>query len=206
MSLTGPITGAVVALVVVALVAGLVVGVSVSETDLLNPSTSQAEANRIDRDTEYEAQIREIDLEYYRAERAAQADALEQGYQQDALYEQKQRVQSLENAQRRDDAELSLLPVQRIGLTAAGSLALLTVAGGLTYYLISLGKTIQRKGQDPWQSSEMRQAVRRVAQANERLWRDYQRIVYGHAPSSGNGRERETAREYARSSVGRHGP
>ena len=206
MSLTGPITGAVVALVLLALVAGLVVGVSVSETDLLNPATSRAEANRIERDTEYEAQIHAIDLEYYRAERATQAAAVEQAYQQDALYDGEQRAQDLENAQRRDDAELSLLPVQRIGLTVAGSLALLAVAGGLTYYLVSLGKTTRRRGQDPWQSSEYRQAVRRVAQANERLWRDYQRMVCELGLGSGNGRERETVREYAESSAGRHRP
>ncbi len=68
MSVINPVTYALVVLVIVALVAGLVVGMALAGTEILNPYTSQAKANEINQNTEYQAQVNSIDLENRRRE------------------------------------------------------------------------------------------------------------------------------------------
>jgi hypothetical protein len=178
----------VIALVITLLIAGIIVGLALSQVDLLNYFTSQAEANRMNLETQHQAQRWEIDLEYYRRERAAQAAARQEQYRQD-----------IEHNRERHALEMTLVTVREVALLTAGLLVLLTVGGGLAYYVVSLGRAARSRKADPWQDASLRAYARRLAQANERLERRLelsQETVPEEPGSNGRGREREAACGY----------
>ncbi len=194
MSVNTSVTSALVGLVVVMLVAGLVMGLAFTGTDLLNPRTSEARANEMNQATEYQAQMDAIDLEHHQWELEAQAAAQEEQLHQETEFQGQRQEQELAHQRKRDALRLTLLQIREGVLLGAGVLALLSVGGGLTFYLVSLGRRAQRLQRDPWQSPEWRENMRRLAQANERLLRHLEssrRSPDKEVAGGGNGRHRE---------------
>lgn len=191
MSVNTSITGAVVVLVVLMLIAGAVLGLALSDTDVFNPYNGRAEANRMNVEAEYEAQVQTADLEYYRTERAAQAAAVVEQYRQEVEFRRRQQEQELANQLDRQGLELALYKLGVTVLLAVGALALLVVGGGAAYYFVSLGRAAQHRRQDPWRSPEWRRAMRQVGQYNE-IWQRYRRAGQSEGASAtvggGNGR------------------
>ncbi len=187
-------TSALVWLVIVVLVAGLVMGLAFAGTDLLNLPTAKAEAGDIERASRHQEQVDEINLKYYEQERQAQADERKEQYHQETEFQGLEQEQKLIHQHEQQAVALFWLHVRQGVLLGVGSLVLLSVGGGLTFYLISLGRKTQRLQRDLWQSPEWRESMRCLAQANERLLRHLEssrRSPGKESASGGNGRHRE---------------
>ncbi len=157
--------GALVWLVIILLAGAVLAGAALGETEILNPMISEARADEMSRATEYQSQVDELDLEYREQALAAQAAAQEEQRQKDAEFQEQQRELELTRQRERVARELELAPIRAAVLWGATSLALLAIAGGLTYCLITWGQ----QGNNLKQSTELWKDTRVIAQANEQL-------------------------------------
>jgi len=195
MSVNTSITSAVVVLVVVMLIAGIAMGLALSGSDLVNPHRSKAQAKAMQQTAAIAADMQRAELEHYQAMSEIEQEAAQAAHQQEGAFIAEQNAQALAAQRRRDELELALLPLRELAFTAAGALAILAAGGGLAYYLVCLGRAAQARAGDPWQSPELRIAMRRIAQANERLAREAHPVVTVSA-FGGNGRAREISENW----------
>jgi hypothetical protein len=168
---TNPVTSAAVMIVVVLLVAGSLLGMSLGETEVLNPFSAKGQLEDTQRQIQRQAQLDEIDIRYYKQERAKQAEVQKALYDQEIEFQRKQKQQALVEQGERHELQMKLSTM----LAVVAALAALLVGVGLTFYLLMRGKQAQVQPQpvlsDPWASPEFRKQMRDLARVNECLSR-----------------------------------
>jgi flagellar motor protein MotB len=156
---------ALVGSIMVLALLGIALGTSLSDTELLNPATSAAQARSVDARTQLDTAQAQLEIEQQQAEITAQqaADTLDLKHQA-AMYEQieerseaeiehhkemlameKASLQSqhelqLRHQQQAFERQVAMREIQQLILLGVGSGAILAVAVAVVYYLYACGQ------------------------------------------------------------------
>jgi hypothetical protein len=198
------IFGALVALVVIAIIAGGISGMSLSHNDVMNPTTSDAQAYATKKAADAQAQKDAIDLDAYQAQKTNEINRaafdLETYKAREAARlqaDQNKLDLELKGRERELAQNLEFARVIRYTMLFTMTLALLIVIAGITFYVV------QRRHQqlastspqvvhiDPWQNELWRDDQIRHARQVERAERESALIWRGAEKSKvgGNGRK-----------------
>jgi hypothetical protein len=194
--------GGLVGLVVVVAILALVAGAALSGSDLLNPNTSAANAEAINRATQSKLEQEALDRKLQEARVEAELNRI----RQETVARQRESEQALELAiqrqqhelaqvERRDQVINSVLPMMAVAMM----IAVLIVSSGLTYYLIQSGRSRwgMAKAQSPrrvtnvdtWHDPAWRAQQINRARANEvaQHWAESARQATSKPAPGGNG-------------------
>jgi len=179
MMVNNSVTGALVLLVLAMVVIGLVVGLALSNSDLVNPYRSQAEAERIRQEAALQSQRETIDLQAYQREQELRLRALEQQQADERAYRQA-----------RQETQLFLMRMAGTTIVAILDLALLILFIAVAFRIIAQARRVWT--QSSAEVQELRAQMRRLARENERLTRQLNALQQEMAlTEGGNGRHEE---------------
>ncbi len=200
--------GGLVSLVIVVAILALVAGVALSGSDLLNPNTSTANAEAINRATRSKSEQEAIDRKLQEARVEAELNRIRQETEarqresEQALGLAVQRQQhELAQAELRNQVINSLLPTMAVTVM----IAVLIISGGLTYYLIQSGRSRwgMAKAQSPtrvtnvdaWHDPAWRAQQINMARSNEvaQHWAELARQATSKPAPGGNGQHPPTS-------------
>jgi hypothetical protein len=170
---------AIVVVAIVVLIVGAVLGLELSDSELLNPITGEAERNRMEVETAHLAEVYWLE-----EQRQAQVNELELGHQRQKL-----------------ELERAFLSIRNSVLIGAAAVGLVIVSIGVAILLAKLGDrwSVQAQqaavvapgpSEDVWKARAYRDARIRMARENERLLREA-RLREAHPAVSNNGRDKE---------------
>jgi len=197
MSAIKSIAGAIVKLIIVVAIISMALGFAAAGSEVLNPKTSAAKQREIDKDTQFKAQVHAIQLEQMTEQVQHQARA-------DSLLEQKLTKEyelDVEYHRRKVERGLELWSIRERVFTAAGALALVIVALGVSIFLVKFGSRWSSPPHTAVQSENDRksQADRKARMLAARVAKDprfretlARPIVLDQPVLSGDGRQRET--------------
>ena len=142
---------------------GVALGGVLGGTDLVNPETNHVKALLMQQEAALQAERAAADLEIHKQEQAARLEFQEQQQSQELAY-QKDRQQ----------IALAVFQVRETVLTGVLSLVLALVGGGLTFYLVSIGRRAWSRTDSGARLQEWQALARRLARDNERLLRHFE--------------------------------
>jgi hypothetical protein len=150
----GPV---VIGTILVLTVLGALTGLALADVDLLNPYTSQAEADRTERETEIYFLRAAFDLKIHMREEIARVE-----------HEIQLLAQELVHRDEEHRANLVLMEERETTLTYTLAGTLLMIGGGITFCLVALGRRLWTT-QQPIATDEWRAMAIRLARANGAL-------------------------------------